>query len=147
MWPFGRKTGKDSGESDAAEPYSCSFCQKAQDKVRKLVAGPTVFICDECVALCNEIIEDELGDYAKPEARSSPINMCLRCRMVLEDKHEKMNVTVCTTCAAAIQVEVEQSPYMSVRIVWKSALRITSMTGIGFLRKCWKSISNNYDSE
>ncbi len=39
------------------EPYSCSFCGKGQDQVRRLIAGPgPVFICDECVTLCNEII-------------------------------------------------------------------------------------------
>ncbi|HHQ0083128.1 TPA: ClpX C4-type zinc finger protein, partial [Listeria monocytogenes] len=39
----------------------CSFCGKTQDQVRKLVAGPGVYICDECIELCNEIIEEELG--------------------------------------------------------------------------------------
>jgi ATP-dependent Clp protease ATP-binding subunit ClpX len=40
--------------------YKCSFCGRAQEEVKKLIAGPTVFICDECVGLCNEIIADEL---------------------------------------------------------------------------------------
>ncbi|ABB14814.1 ATP-dependent Clp protease ATP-binding subunit ClpX [Carboxydothermus hydrogenoformans] len=40
----------------------CSFCGKHQDQVRKLVAGPGVYICDECIELCNEIIEEELAD-------------------------------------------------------------------------------------
>ena len=40
----------------------CSFCGKSQHEVRKLIAGPTVFICDECVDLCNNIIEEELSD-------------------------------------------------------------------------------------
>jgi ClpX C4-type zinc finger len=47
---------------------ACSFCGKDQDHVRKLIAGPTVFICDECIDLCNDIIEeelDELGDSAE----------------------------------------------------------------------------------
>jgi ATP-dependent Clp protease ATP-binding subunit ClpX len=39
----------------------CSFCGKSQDQVRKLVAGPGVYICDECIELCNEIVEEELG--------------------------------------------------------------------------------------
>lgn len=39
----------------------CSFCGKNQDQVRKLIAGPGVYICDECIELCNEIIEDELN--------------------------------------------------------------------------------------
>ncbi len=40
----------------------CSFCGKMQDQVKKLVAGPGVYICDECIELCNEIIEEELSD-------------------------------------------------------------------------------------
>ena len=42
----------------------CSFCGKAQDQVKKLIAGPGVYICDECIELCNEIIEEELGEEA-----------------------------------------------------------------------------------
>jgi len=37
----------------------CSFCGKTQNEVKKLIAGPTVYICDECVELCNDIIEEE----------------------------------------------------------------------------------------
>lgn len=39
----------------------CSFCKKSEDQVRKLVAGPGIYICDECIKQCNEIIEEELG--------------------------------------------------------------------------------------
>ena len=39
----------------------CSFCKKSQKEVRKLIAGPSVYICDECVELCNDIISDEMG--------------------------------------------------------------------------------------
>ena len=45
---------------DDKNPLKCSFCGKLQDQVKKLVAGPGVYICDECIALCNEIIEEEL---------------------------------------------------------------------------------------
>jgi ATP-dependent Clp protease ATP-binding subunit ClpX len=45
---------------------ACSFCGKSQEKVRRLIAGPNVYICDECVALCNEIIAEET---AKDSAR------------------------------------------------------------------------------
>ena len=41
----------------------CSFCGKSQNEVRKLIAGPSVFICDECVDLCNDIIQEELEDH------------------------------------------------------------------------------------
>jgi ATP-dependent Clp protease ATP-binding subunit ClpX len=44
------------------EDCSCSFCGKNQDEVTKLIAGPDVFICDECIDLCNEIVQDESGD-------------------------------------------------------------------------------------
>ena len=40
----------------------CSFCGKSQHEVRKLIAGPSVYICDECVELCNDIIREELED-------------------------------------------------------------------------------------
>ena len=45
----------------------CSFCGKSQHEVKKLIAGPSVFVCDECIELCNEIIRDELpaGTVAK----------------------------------------------------------------------------------
>ena len=42
----------------------CSFCGKSQHEVRKLIAGPSVFVCDECVELCNDIIREELEDLA-----------------------------------------------------------------------------------
>ena len=47
------------GTSDSKNTLYCSFCGKSQHEVRKLIAGPTVFICDECVELCMEIIREE----------------------------------------------------------------------------------------
>ncbi len=47
--------------SESSELLKCSFCGKSQKQVRKLIAGPGVYICDECIELCNEIIEEELG--------------------------------------------------------------------------------------
>ena len=49
--------------------YKCSFCGKSQDEVRKLIAGPGVFICDECVSLCNSIIEEEFKDVDNTQER------------------------------------------------------------------------------
>ena len=48
--------------NDDKVQLKCSFCGKLQEQVKKLVAGPGVYICDECIELCNEIIEEELGD-------------------------------------------------------------------------------------
>jgi ATP-dependent Clp protease ATP-binding subunit ClpX len=45
--------------SDSKNTLYCSFCGKSQQEVRKLIAGPTVFICDECVELCKDIIQEE----------------------------------------------------------------------------------------
>jgi ATP-dependent Clp protease ATP-binding subunit ClpX len=49
---------------------SCSFCGKSQKEVRKLIAGPTVYICDECIELCNDIIAEEYGQEDSPPAHS-----------------------------------------------------------------------------
>src|SRR3979411_827900 len=48
-----------AGGSDSKNTLYCSFCGKSQHEVRKLIAGPTVFICDECVELCMDIIREE----------------------------------------------------------------------------------------
>ncbi len=60
------KFGDDKGQ------LKCSFCGKLQDQVKKLVAGPGVYICDECIELCNEIIEEELGEEAGFELSDIP---------------------------------------------------------------------------
>lgn len=58
--------------TDGAELLKCSFCGKSQKQVRKLIGGSGVYICDECIELCNEIIEEELGDKPQ-EASSTPL--------------------------------------------------------------------------
>ncbi len=45
-------------------PVTCSFCGKSQDQVKKIVAGPGVYICNECIDLCKEIIDEEFKDEA-----------------------------------------------------------------------------------
>ena len=47
--------------TDSNEQLLCSFCGKSQRQVKKLIAGPGVYICDECIDLCNEIIDEELA--------------------------------------------------------------------------------------
>lgn len=61
----------------------CSFCGKTQDQVRKLVAGPGVYICDECIELCTEIVEEELGGEAEVEFKDIPKPQ--EIRFILED--------------------------------------------------------------
>ncbi|MBM4214437.1 MAG: ATP-dependent Clp protease ATP-binding subunit ClpX, partial [Gammaproteobacteria bacterium] len=55
----------DRGRSDDGKLLYCSFCGKSQHEVRKLIAGPSVFVCDECVELCNDIIREELENRAE----------------------------------------------------------------------------------
>ena len=53
---------KTTNSSDGRKLLYCSFCGKSQHEVRKLIAGPSVFICDECVDLCNDIIREEVQE-------------------------------------------------------------------------------------
>lgn len=58
--------------NDEKGQLKCSFCGKSQDQVRKLVAGPGVYICDECIELCSEIVEEELGNEEEIEFKDIP---------------------------------------------------------------------------
>ena len=98
-------------KDDSNDDLLCSFCGKSQDEVKKLIAGPSVYICDECIQLCNEIIAEEYsqesdkdgGDQVlKPyeikeildqyvielildsEKRDSPLRSCLSPRAVVD---------------------------------------------------------------
>ena len=53
---------------DSNDDLLCSFCGKSQDEVKKLIAGPSVYICDECIQLCNEIIAEEYGEEKDSQA-------------------------------------------------------------------------------
>ncbi len=63
---------KEQGGNDGKILY-CSFCGKSQHEVRKLIAGPSVYICDECVELCNDIIREELEEASGTDRESLPI--------------------------------------------------------------------------
>ncbi|TFJ93968.1 ATP-dependent protease ATP-binding subunit ClpX [Lentibacillus salicampi] len=75
----------------------CSFCGKSQDQVRKLVAGPGVYICDECIELCTEIVEEELGTEEATEFEELPkpkeINETL-ADYVIGQEEAKKNLSV-----------------------------------------------------
>ncbi|MBM4197811.1 MAG: ATP-dependent Clp protease ATP-binding subunit ClpX [Gammaproteobacteria bacterium] len=60
------------GRNDDGKLLYCSFCGKSQHEVRKLIAGPSVFICDECVELCNDIIREELEDRTEQRGTKLP---------------------------------------------------------------------------
>ena len=64
----------DNKTDDSGKPLYCSFCGKSQHEVRKLIAGPSVFICDECVELCNDIIREEVQEGSEgKEASKLPV--------------------------------------------------------------------------
>ena len=58
--------------NDEKGNLNCSFCGKSQEQVRKLVAGPGVYICDECIELCSEIVEEEIGTEEEIEFKDIP---------------------------------------------------------------------------
>src|SRR5215203_2405803 len=61
-----------AAEKRDGSSLTCSFCGKSQKEVKKLIAGPTVYICDECIGLCNDIIAEEV-EKDEPYAGSTPI--------------------------------------------------------------------------
>jgi ATP-dependent Clp protease ATP-binding subunit ClpX len=77
-------------------PYRCSFCGKSQEQVRKLIAGQGVYICDECINLCQEIIEEEMLETprAKPQVAKLPnprgIKIALDQYVISQDKAKKV---------------------------------------------------------
>ena len=64
---------KKQGKGEDGKLLYCSFCAKSQHEVRKLIAGPSVFICDECVELCNDIIREEMQESVGESSDKLPI--------------------------------------------------------------------------
>jgi len=58
--------------ADSGDLLKCTFCGKTQKQVRKLIAGPAVYICDECIGLCNEILDEELAETVEQELTELP---------------------------------------------------------------------------
>jgi ATP-dependent Clp protease ATP-binding subunit ClpX len=84
-------TRKNNPSSDLV----CSFCGKSQDEVKKLIAGPSVYICDECVSLCSEIIQEEYGQEEKEKQKEllpkpQEINKTLEQYVIEQDKAKKV---------------------------------------------------------
>lgn len=111
--------------ANAASVLRCSFCSKSQDNVRKLIAGPSVNICDECVDICAEIMRDE-GQFAAPPqvedgalakdapqvGLSGPAVRCALCRMPtpIEDRLLIPNRGVlCPGCIGEIEAAAAES--------------------------------------
>jgi ATP-dependent Clp protease ATP-binding subunit ClpX len=82
------------GDKKKTDFLKCSFCNKSQNQVRKLVAGPGVYICDECIDLCNEIIDEELKDEKEIDFKDLPkpheIFSILNDYVIGQDKAKKV---------------------------------------------------------
>jgi len=97
LWPF-TKHGRPSSTGALRREGRCSFCNKHQNDVRKLIAGPGVYICDKCIALCDDIVAEEFeereeaqrkeeagwaaslpGSPSRGEPRVSPTALCRLC--------------------------------------------------------------------
>src|SRR5438046_5241477 len=74
----------DKRRDDSHGNLSCSFCGKSQKEVKKLIAGPTVYICDECIGLCNDIIAEEV-EKDEPYAGTAPIPKLSEIKTILDD--------------------------------------------------------------
>ena len=87
-------SGNNHGKGDDGKLLYCSFCGKSQHEVRKLIAGPSVFICDECVELCNDIIREEMqesiGDAASKLPKPREINEILDSYVIGQDQAKKV---------------------------------------------------------
>ncbi|MDQ7049386.1 MAG: ATP-dependent Clp protease ATP-binding subunit ClpX [Enterobacterales bacterium] len=86
---------KSGGRDDSGKLLYCSFCGKSQHEVRKLIAGPSVFICDECVELCNDIIREEIQEISQQEGTSKlptprEINDHLNQYVIGQDRAKKV---------------------------------------------------------
>ena len=77
-------TDEIKGSGDNEKLLYCSFCGKSQHEVRKLIAGPSVFVCDECVELCNDIIREEIKDIS-PKSESDELPTPAKIRENLDD--------------------------------------------------------------
>ena|SRR5216684_92108 len=111
------------GKSSPSVPevLRCSFCNKAEPEVCKLIAGPTVFICDECVAVCNDILADstirfESQAVEPPHESTSPVSgstvACALCGMTMfweESVVVPERGALCPGCVGAVEGAIAQA--------------------------------------
>ncbi|MFL5799002.1 MAG: ATP-dependent Clp protease ATP-binding subunit ClpX [Actinomycetota bacterium] len=116
------------GDSDLLK---CSFCGKSQKQVKKLIAGPGVYICDECIDLCNEIIEEELSETSELKLEELPkpreINQFLDDYVIGQEKAKKVMAVAVYNHYKRIQVGQKNDEVE----LQKSNILILGPTGCG----------------
>ena len=89
---------KDKGSGSDDKLLFCSFCGKNQNEVRKLIAGPSVYICNECIDLCNDIIQEEINESSEAkEAEPFPVPKEIKATLdeyVIGQEEAKKNLSV-----------------------------------------------------
>ena len=126
---------------DEKKQLKCSFCGKSQEQVKRLIAGPGVYICDECINLCSEIITDDCEDEQKVEVSKIPKPMEIKeylDQYVIGQDQAKRSVSVAIynhykRINAAVKDENVE--------IQKSNILLLGPTGSGKVFKC--SICNS----
>ena len=121
---------------ESGDLLKCSFCGKSQKQVKKLIAGPGVYICDECIDLCNEIIEEELSEAVEspvggelPKPRE--IYEFLDQYVIGQDPAKKALSVAVYNHYKRVQAEAREKPREDVVEVAKSNIMLLGPTGSG----------------
>ena len=88
---------KDNTENNEDKLLYCSFCGKNQNEVMKLIAGPSVYICNECIDLCNDIIKEEISESSEVEEENFPVPIEIKATLdeyVIGQEEAKKNLSV-----------------------------------------------------